>query len=70
MSTKGFTKKENQRRYALHRTIRKLGGVVSTKNRTIFIPIEQEELPPPNYRVRQKIRLQYTNTAFYEPLKN
>ena len=46
MSTKGFTKKENQRRYALHRTIRKLGGVVSTKNRTIFIPIEQEELPP------------------------
>ena len=39
---RGFSLEENKRRYFLHKEIRKLGGVISTRTRVIFVPIEDE----------------------------
>ena len=44
---KGFSKTQNQRRYTLHRILRKKGFKINTLDRTIFIPIEESEVQEP-----------------------
>lgn len=40
--SRGFSKKENKRRYALHSSIRKMGGVINTRQRIVFVPLGED----------------------------
>lgn len=39
---RGFSKEENKRRYYLHEELRKIGVKIDTKERIVFVPIQEE----------------------------
>lgn len=43
---RGFSKEENKRRYYLHKKIRKIGGKISTSQRIVFVPLDEDVTNP------------------------
>lgn len=61
---KGFSKSENQRRYFLHYQIRQKGGKISTLQRIVFIPLNQDVRDPLIIELSRRFGYQVQTEAF------